>query len=218
MKKIVFFSLLLLFINTVAQAQVKQIFTEDKQFAGGIFLGANLSQVDGDNRGGYNKVGLRSGAVVYYKFGENPWIAQFELVYSQKGSFDNTIQGSNVGNFIEKYRLNVNYFQVPLIINYFYNNKYLLGIGGAYNALINSKEIIHSINGTGNFDPSVFRFERHTFDVVFNGAIHFKNNYIFSVRYEKGVVPMRLFQNTVQGLAGGDQYNNTLTVGLTYMF
>lgn len=213
-----FLIIISLFINVQVNAQKSRIFSDERYFAGGIYLGGNLSQIDGDYRGGFEKLGLRSGASLYYRIPNYNWIFQFELAYSEKGSRANTIVDNGLGPYFEKYRAYANYVQAPLILNYYYKEKYLFGVGLAYNAFINSKEWIINMYGTGNFDPSIYKFQRHTFDYVLQAGWQFSSAFIVSMRYEYGLNPMRLWKNTVQGLASSNQYNNTVTIGLSYVF
>lgn len=208
----------LLLISQTVIAQKKRPFSEDKLFVGGIYIGGNLSQVDGDYRGGFEKIGLRTGAAVYYRVPNYNWIFQFEIAYSQKGARANSLVDHGVGNYFEKYRLFANYIQTPVILNYYLNEKYLFGAGIAYNAFINSKEDIRTLYSVGNFDPSIFKFQRHTFDYVLQAGWQANSSLLLSIRYEYGLNAMRLWKNTVQGLASSDQYNNTISIGLSYLF
>ena len=52
---------------------------------GGIHLGGNASQVDGDQSAGFNQIGLSLGVFVAYELGD-PWSFQLEMLYEQLGS------------------------------------------------------------------------------------------------------------------------------------
>lgn len=74
------FSLLLslLFALTASQAQ---------NFRGGIQLGLNASQVDGDGSGGFNQAGIAGGGYLRYRLNDR-WGIGPELLYEQLGSAD----------------------------------------------------------------------------------------------------------------------------------
>jgi hypothetical protein len=56
-----------------------------QRIKGAVIAGMNLSQVDGDEVYGYNKVGLNAGASAILPVGK--WFSfSIETVYSQKGS------------------------------------------------------------------------------------------------------------------------------------
>ncbi|MEM6632437.1 MAG: outer membrane beta-barrel protein [Bacteroidota bacterium] len=72
---------------------------------GGITLGMNASQVDGDFSGGFNQIGIRAGGFVGYKISEN-FSLQGQLLFEQLGS-----AGGNQGGRI----IRTNYFSFPLL-------------------------------------------------------------------------------------------------------
>ena len=59
------------------------IFAQD--FGAELLLGANFSQVDGDQLGGYNKLGANIGIQINRDIKED-WDLAFELRYSMKGA------------------------------------------------------------------------------------------------------------------------------------
>lgn len=73
-----------------------------KDFKSGILLGINASQVDGDQNGGYNKLGLQGGFFVSQQFWEKSGL-QLEILYSQKGSQSKS-DPNNPGQILLKYR------------------------------------------------------------------------------------------------------------------
>ena len=56
-----------------------------QDFGAQLFLGANFSQVDGDQMGGYNKLGANVGIQINRPT-NNDWESAFEIRYSMKGS------------------------------------------------------------------------------------------------------------------------------------
>lgn len=105
MKKFMYV-LLLIFIPAICNAQ---------RFKGGVVLGLNVSQIDGDFWAGYNKAGLVGGAFVFTKFTEG-WGGQMEIRYSAKGSA--TAPKSTVQR-----KIRLQYMELPLLATYdFYHN------------------------------------------------------------------------------------------------
>jgi len=86
---------------------------QDRRFRGGVLLGFNASQIDGDELWGHNKAGLNLGgrflAII------NPRMdISMDLLYSQRGSqsqltFDNSIPLN---------RYNLHYLEVPFIFHF----------------------------------------------------------------------------------------------------
>ena len=82
--------------------------TNAQTWGGGIHLGANFAQVDGDNYGGYNKPGYSFGAYVWYDFSYR-FAIQPEIILNQRGARqvdENTY-----------WHLRMNYLDVPVMLN-----------------------------------------------------------------------------------------------------
>ncbi|MEL6255298.1 MAG: porin family protein [Bacteroidota bacterium] len=75
-KKLLFTTIILCFLSIQSFSQ---------GFGGGVHVGLNASQVDGDAVSGFNKAGLSLGAFVNYEIGDNIFI-QPELLFEQLGS------------------------------------------------------------------------------------------------------------------------------------
>lgn len=91
---------------------VLSVFGESKAqtFGGALVGGLNLSQIDGDNASGYNKVGLNVGIRgIIMPSEKNHFYA--ELLYSQRGSLIRFGQGahSDVG------KINVSFAEIPVM-------------------------------------------------------------------------------------------------------
>ena len=57
-----------------------------QKFKGGLHLGILGTQVDGDFKGRYNKLGLFTGAFAAFPFHDETMSIQLEINYAQKGS------------------------------------------------------------------------------------------------------------------------------------
>src|SRR5690606_17623874 len=86
----------MILLPELSRAQNPSSFYEEepRTFYGGLLLGSNFTQVDGDNFAGYHKVGLNAGGIVYTHLGEKV-AASMEILFSQKGSRSNKAQASN---------------------------------------------------------------------------------------------------------------------------
>ena len=76
-----------------------------QNLSGGITLGMNASQVDGDFSGGFNQAGIRAGGFFGYQISQS-FSLQGQLLYEQLGS-----AGGNQGGRI----IRANYFSFPLL-------------------------------------------------------------------------------------------------------
>ncbi|MBX2841996.1 MAG: PorT family protein [Flammeovirgaceae bacterium] len=96
-----------------------------QSFGGQIIVGLNVSQIDGDDIGGFDKAGLLLGGAVTFPLSEKMQL-QPEISYSQKGSRSR----ENEPFFIWK----LNYIDIPITVNYIFKEKYIFqgGLGGNY--------------------------------------------------------------------------------------
>ena len=76
-----------------------------QNFGGGLIVGLNASQIDGDNASGFNKAGLSIGGFVDYEITKNV-LFQPEILFDQLGSATADEPLSKMG-----------YITVPLLIN-----------------------------------------------------------------------------------------------------
>ena len=84
-----------------------------QRILGGISLGVNLTQVDGDQFYGFHKYGLNFGPMVILPLDmKKNWSVSMELLYSQKGSYH---KGSTDSTY---YRLNLDYIDVPVMVHF----------------------------------------------------------------------------------------------------
>lgn len=220
MKSTYLFVLLLIFWGFQAQAQKKEQdpFNEEptKPFYGGLILGMNVCQVDGDSYAGYHKAGLNVGATVLWRFSK-PVALGVELLYSQKGSRAVVDIYNPAGTGFGKYKIDVNYAELPLIFYYIISSKYQIGMGGSFNGLIGSKEEfpLSYYPQTGN--QSGYPFNKSTIDFIAGASVKVFDGLTLTGRYQYGLTPLR---KAVQlpGISGSNQFNNMFSFRFTYYF
>lgn len=84
-----------------------------QKFGGGITLGFNASQIDGDDLAGYHKIGWNSGLNTSYNLSE-PWQLNVDFLFSQRGSQSQLIPDD--GETLRK--ITLNYVELPVYIAY----------------------------------------------------------------------------------------------------
>ncbi len=197
-------------------------FNEERTFYGGLVLGGNLAQIDGDGFAGYRKIGLNAGAIVYWKFGEKVG-STLEILYSQKGS--RGVSGVNSpysGSSFAKYAINLNYIELPVLLQYFMSERYHVGIGASYNALINTEEYFKMPEKV-TFPETTFPFNKYSVDLVLSGNMMIWQGLMINARYQYSLTPVRQAWNVPPGFNGvslgsGHQINNMLAIRLIYLF
>ncbi|MEP7171839.1 MAG: porin family protein [Bacteroidota bacterium] len=107
-----------------------------QRFKAGIIGGFTTSQVSGDQLAGFNKSGFEFGGLVATPISQK-FDLSFQIVFIQKGSKKPV---SLDPNDIKYYRLNLNYFEVPLLFHYNFSKKIQFEMGPALGKLVSSKE------------------------------------------------------------------------------
>ncbi|MCX6284557.1 MAG: porin family protein [Bacteroidetes bacterium] len=205
MKKQVLLPLLLiLMILAIRPAHAQKIL-------GGISVGANFCQVDGDQFYGFRKVGLNFGPMVILPFGKNKnWSVSMELLYSQKGSYH---KGSTDSTY---YRLNLDYIDIPVMIHFTDKKIISAGVGVCYGQLIGKSESeLYVVTPHSNFLP-------YDFSALGEVSVRIWNRFWVNVRYQYSILSLRTVTFTDPNISGDtwdrDQYNNLISLRLTYIF
>lgn len=143
-------------------------------FRAGLIFGANGSQIDGDGFAGYNYLGFNAGGKVLIVLHKN-WQPGFELLYSQKGSSENT------DLLAFQYKYSLDYVQIPVLLHYV-DRRIMFEVGASYNRLVRSKVKIAGI--PDDFFAEGFRKS----DITLLGGMTFylnpNKNFAVNARYE----------------------------------
>ena len=119
---------------------------------GEAFAGLNLSQVDGDECYGYQRIKGQIGAGALIPITD--WMdIGVEILYNPKGALRNDTLDLDSGHFNGLYDLKLNYAEVPLMIYLTDKQRYTIGIGASYGRLVGFSEKINGIQtetGLGN--------------------------------------------------------------------
>ncbi len=87
-----------------------------QKFSGTAIVGANVSQIDGDNLFGWDKIGINGGMRLGYTIANKTNLA-IEFLYSQRGSAPSIASGSSFGS------IDLKYIEIPVLVEY--NDWYL---------------------------------------------------------------------------------------------
>lgn len=94
-----------------------------QSFGSILKLGVNFSQVDGDQLGGYNKVGINPGVEINRRI-DDKWIGAFEIRYSAKGA-KKVLDPELPDTYL---KLSYHYIEIPVLAKYQFDK--FQGIGG----------------------------------------------------------------------------------------
>lgn len=191
-----------------------------RTFYGGFAVGINASQVDGDLRSGYHRVGLNAGPLVYARFSDRTG-ASMELLFAQKGSVSRNVTETVLGTAVESYDIRLNYVEVPVLFHYFSPGRLHYGAGLSYAYLIGSKEEAYDYNGKLNLHPEVTYFRRRDLSWMAELAYEFYKGSFLSIRYNYSLLSIREAARIPQNFGGGyspGQYNNVFSLRLVCLF
>jgi hypothetical protein len=209
---------LLFVLLPMAQVHAQSYDGEPKVFAGGLILGANFAQVDGDNFYGYHKIGLNAGGIVYIHF--TPKVgASMELLYSQKGSRGQRVTHSPyAGDFVLLYFMSLNYVEVPVLFHYTVR-KLDFEAGASYCRLINSSEWVAG-DYTMPLDPVTNDFYKTDINYIFGLSRQVYKKFHLNFRFQYSFASMRSPDKIPAGFGYGNagQFNNLINLRVLYMF
>lgn len=202
-----------------ARAQSGNFFAEKpKGFYGGLIAGANISTVNGDSYGGYHKLGFNAGGIVYMQFAQQ-FGASISLIYSQRGSRGVRMAYSvYIDTFIEKYYLDLNYAELPVLFHYFGHPKLHVGAGVSYARLLSSKEELLTDQPV-YIDPKLYVFNKEDLNGVLQASWQLGKNLFIDGRYQFSLKPVRDWDkiHVKAGYGSRGQYNNLFSFRLLFL-
>ena len=171
-------------------------------FKGGIIGGFNLSQIDGDELAGFNKIGINGGLYTSAVISER-WQLSMELLFAQQGSKQNP----NDAFYSRFDKIHFNLVEVPIMIN-FIEWKFHVQGGFSYARLINKKII--EVNGEDVSDATPIEENMYSLNL---GVTYFSSDNLgFNFRWAKSL-------DNVNADPGGNKYlNRSLSFRVLYLF
>lgn len=117
-----------------------------QMFKGEVFVGGSMSQVDGDECYGYERIRGQVGAGVLWSVLDEDWLdLGLEIVYNPKGALRADTLKYNSGSFFGLYDLKLNYVEVPMMVYFTDKHRYTVGIGASYGRLVGINEKINKV-------------------------------------------------------------------------
>ncbi len=168
------FFLLFLFENAEAQ----------RRFKAGPVIGLNASQIQNDDVGGYNKLGLMGGLRAIAVLGDRSDLA-FEILYSQRGSYQ---KDSQFGGTL---KIGLQYIEVPILWSY---ADWLDEEGGhfklkASGGLTYGRLLKATAEGS-KFDDVVDKFNTNDLGVTLGVEYYTSEHFSIGVRWTTSVVKL----------------------------
>lgn len=109
---------------------------------GEVFFGGNISQVDGDECYRFRKAGIHAGAGALIPITSFLDIG-LEVLFNQKGAYKGDSINPHLGLYTGRYKLNLNYAEIPVMIYLTDKDRYSLGIGVSYGRIVGLQEYVN---------------------------------------------------------------------------
>lgn len=181
-----------------------------QKIRGGLALGFNTSQVDGDEVFGYHKFGLNAGPMAIVPFGKH-FSVSLETLYNQKGSYQSPQINDSLSG---EYKLILNYLDVPVLIHYNDKNIFNVGLGFSWGKLVEFKEWEHGnrIQWNTPYGP----YKTSDIEVLLDVQLRLFTGFYFDFRYGYSVAKIRT--RTFLNGEVRNQFNNLRSFRLIYVF
>lgn len=227
---LILFALVLMVKGNVVKAQETWYVEDERTFYAGVLAGANFTQVDGDDFRGYHKVGVNVGGIAYARLDEH-LAASLEILFSQKGAKGNIptelrpyySMGGYVSSIhnsanMTNYHLDLNYAEVPVMLNYFDKRKSHFGAGFSYSQLVNSSERFNTdVPLNPPYNQYNYPMKKYDVNLLLSGNLHLWQGLFLNIRFQYSLLPIRKEVDPNLGRPN-QQYNNMFTLRLMYLF
>lgn len=233
MKRIYNFFFVILFSFTVSMS-----FVDAQVIKGGLILGGNLSQVDGDEVYGFKRIGFNVGATAIVPFTEK-WSLSIETIFSQEGAYQKPTglienyalyeinpNGDTLTRFIDitgGYDLRLGYVRIP-ILAHFTDRRLSFGLGAQYGRLVYVNEVEQGgMDGFPGYNTTdSLPFKKNDLSLIADIKVRIWKGLYANVRYSYSIIPIRerTFYNTKDPTVPWQrkQFNNTLSFRLMWIF
>ncbi len=189
---------------------------------GEAFLGGNLSQIDGDETAGFNKLGFYGGLgaiVPIYKKNNFTLEGCIEVVFNQKGSHQRQQYVDNGDGKTGAYDLYMNYAEVPVMIYFTDKQVTSFGLGFSYGRLVGLREYEHGVKT--NVTVTSGEYNTNDYSILAEVKLRLYERLKLGVRYQYSLAKIRTRDFTYLDDSytwTRDQYNNLFTVRLIWVF
>lgn len=192
----------------------------DREIKGEVIAGFNLSQVDGDEVYGFNKLGLCAGFGGILPLGHR-FSLSLEVLYDEKGSHRKYAPSPVDSLELPYYSLKWNYLTAPIMVHYEDRNTWTFGLGFSWGRMVSFKEKEWNVSKDWN-RPEITYKTKNDFNVIADLRFRIWKHLKFNIRYSYSLAKIRTkHYDPNPGIVDPwdrRQYNNVITVRLLYYF
>ena len=181
---------------------------------GAVIFGTNISQVDGDEAYGFNKLGFNVGASAIIPF-KDKWAVSIENIFSQKGAYQ---KPQRIDSISGEYSLKLNYLEVPVLVHYTDRNIITAGAGFSWGRLVGANEWEHGIKTETSLNSETY--SQSDINILADLRFRIWKKLKFNIRYSYSIAKIRTRE--YPDFSGDTwirkQYNNLVSFRLVYVF
>jgi hypothetical protein len=181
-------------------------------FKSGVIAGFNVSQISGDDLGGYDKPGPVIGMFLNKEVKEK-FQVEMQMIYIQKGSrkFPDVKNGDNT-----RYSLNLNYIEVPIILKYKIKKIFL--VGGISNGVLFKQYVGNEFGAYPANTTATQPF--HKWELSYNLGLSYPIDKHFEIegKINHSLLPVRINKPFELRWVNKGQFNDLLVWVLKYKF
>lgn len=176
-----------------------------------VTAGFNATQVDGDDIAGYNKFGFIGGIGTFIMLPKNVSVG-LELAYSQRGARSTK---RNPHPEFNKFKLKLNYVELPIMISYHDRNRAIFSGGIIINTLAAYDEVRFgtSFSDTINFTP----YKTISADIMGSISFHFTKKLGINLRFAYSLSNIANEKNLRSNRKDQTERSNLMTARLFYL-
>ncbi|MCB0557999.1 MAG: outer membrane beta-barrel protein [Lewinellaceae bacterium] len=184
----------------------------ERRFEAGVVAGMNLSQIDGDDLTGFNKIGVNVGARVDAILTER-WRLSLEMLFAQQGASRHKLD--NPASAFDKIRLNL--VEAPVMVH-FQDWKIQASAGVSYARVINAEVIDY----TGEDATESYPLQEDLFSIILGGTFFFQENLGINIQWSRWLNNLLVSDGNepspLPGQQSGRWIGRTVTIRGIYMF
>ncbi|HIF14316.1 MAG TPA: PorT family protein [Bacteroidetes bacterium] len=180
-----------------------------QSIGGGLILGFNASQVDGDQLAGYHKAGLNIGLTGIIPINKKMAIGM-EILVNQKGSVKNP---SPKDPSASSYKLRLDYLDIPVLFMIKDKQKAIFSSGFSYGTLV---RFFESVNASENLYPEGSN-PYSPFDINWMADIKYSiiPNLYINYRFAYSIIGIRTYVDYMGRVR--QQHNHYMSFRLVYL-
>jgi len=192
----------------------------DHEIKGEVIAGLNLTQVDGDEVYGFNKVGACVGFGGILPLGKR-FSFSLEILYDEKGAYRKYAPSPVDSLQLPYYSLKWSYLTAPLMIHYEDRNTWTLGVGLSWGRMVSFKEREWNVLKPWDRPDTITYKTKNDFSIIADLRFRIWKHLKFNIRYSYSLAPVRkreYVNPTTFETWSRKQYNNVITIRLLYYF